>query len=55
MKPCSFQINFRDFNDPLIEKNASVEFLPCQFNNNIDECNKDVYFDPIIKQTVIDG
>eukprot|EP00347_Sterkiella_histriomuscorum_P005221 403357430 len=32
-----------------------MEFLPCQFQKNIDECNKDVYFDSIKKKTNIDG
>ena len=33
----------------------SIEFLPCQFQNNIEECNKDVYFDPIIKSVTLDN
>ena len=51
MKPASFIISFKDVvavpTDS--ELDAKVEFLPCQFQSNIDSCNRHVYFDPIIK------
>ncbi len=54
MKPASFQVTFKDLDQKPsslhgYEPNVSVELLPCQFQSNVDECNKDVYFDPIIK------
>lgn len=56
MKPANFQLTFKDLEASApLDKDVSIEFLPCQFQNNIDECNKDVYFDPIIKPVTIEG
>lgn len=48
MKQAAFTLSFNDMEDSKNEE-IEIEFLPCQFQKNIDECNKDVYFDPIIK------
>lgn len=50
MRATSFQLSFKDLNTPsALERDVAVEFLPCQFQSNIDECNKEVYFDPIVR------
>jgi glutathionyl-hydroquinone reductase len=54
MKQAHFTLTFKDLDDPANEK-VQVEFLPCQFQKNIDECNKDIYFDSIIKPVTKDG
>jgi hypothetical protein len=56
MKAASFQLTFKDLADEearaiLHTQSVSLEFLPCQFHNNIDSCAKEVYFDPIIRPT----
>ena len=36
--------------ESLNEAKASIEVLPCTFSSSLDECNKDVYFDPLVKR-----
>ena len=47
MKPANFILTFKDLEAP--QDKTSVEFLPCQFQSNIDTCHRDIYFDPITK------
>jgi hypothetical protein len=54
MKQSNVSITFQDLHDKSNEK-ITVEFLPCQFQKNIDDCNKDIYFDPITKPLFKDG
>ena len=54
MKPANFQLNFGEIRTNSGEE-VKIEFLPCQFQKNVDECNKDVYFDPIVKPVLVDG
>ena len=30
-------------------QSAKIEFLPCLFQNNVDESNKAIYFDSIVR------
>ena len=59
MRPAAFQLTFKDLaqgSSAQVEENVALELLPCQFQSNIDSCNKDVYFDPLIKpHTLPDG
>lgn len=57
MRPASFQVTFKDLDSSTqaLEKNVAIEFLPCQFQNNIETSNKDIYFDPIIRPTTVEG
>ena len=42
-------MTFSGFSDPDNHQNTPIEFLPCQFQSNIDSTNKPIYFDPIVK------
>lgn len=46
MKQSPFTLTFKDMQSDL--DHVKVDILPCQFQNSVDECNKDIYFDPII-------
>ena len=55
MKQANFSLTFRDMADSKNEHGVAIEFLPCQFQKNLDDCNKDIYFDPIIRPVEKDG
>ena len=51
IKQSSFQVDFDlNANDDDL-KDLAVDFLPCQFEKDIEETNRDIYFDPCIQKS----
>lgn len=47
MKPAAFQLSFQHLSTP--QEPIQIDFLPCQFQSNLDTTNRDVYFDPLVR------
>ena len=57
MRKSDMQIEFNSVSSPTTEeskngndpKQIQIEFLPCTFQKNIEDTNKHIYFDPLVK------
>jgi hypothetical protein len=47
MKPAAFQLSFQHLTSQ--QEPIQIDFLPCQFQSNLDTTNRDVYFDPLVR------
>jgi hypothetical protein len=47
MKPAAFQLSFQHLSTH--QEPIQIDFLPCQFQSNLDTTNRDVYFDPLVR------
>jgi hypothetical protein len=47
MKPATFQLSFTGLHAPA--EPLALDFLPCQFQSNLDTTARDVYFDPLVQ------
>ena len=45
-----FSVDFDLKQSSEIEKTDKIDFLPCKIPKDVQECNRDIYFDPCITQ-----